>query len=75
MPRVTPFVTQNGLRRQGTQDIVVFSWQTTIYLDVRVEMEWTDTRAAKLGKLWGEGLSASQIADRLGGTTRNAVIG
>lgn len=42
---------------------------------MRVEMEWTDTRAAKLGKLWGEGLSASQIADRLGGTTRNAVIG
>ena len=38
-------------------------------------MEWTDTRAEKLQILWGEGLSASQIADRLGGTARNAVIG
>jgi GcrA cell cycle regulator len=28
-----------------------------------------------LKKLWGEGLSASQIAGRLGGVTRNAVIG
>lgn len=38
-------------------------------------MSWTDDRVELLKKLWSEGLSASQIAGRLGGVTRNAVIG
>ncbi|WP_152048033.1 GcrA family cell cycle regulator [Aureimonas psammosilenae] len=38
-------------------------------------MSWTDERVELLAKLWGEGLSASQIASQLGGVTRNAVIG
>ena len=39
-------------------------------------MSWTDDRVELLKKLWTEGLSASQIAGRLGaGVTRNAVIG
>jgi GcrA cell cycle regulator len=38
-------------------------------------MAWTDDRVELLTKLWAEGLSASQIANRLGGVTRNAVIG
>lgn len=38
-------------------------------------MAWTDERVELLKKLWGEGLSASQIASRLGSVTRNAVIG
>ncbi|PIR86534.1 GcrA cell cycle regulator, partial [Candidatus Kaiserbacteria bacterium CG10_big_fil_rev_8_21_14_0_10_43_70] len=38
-------------------------------------MAWTDERADMLKKLWAEGLSASQIANRLGSVTRNAVIG
>jgi GcrA cell cycle regulator len=38
-------------------------------------MSWTDERVEMLKKLWGEGLSASQIAGRLGGVSRNAVIG
>jgi GcrA cell cycle regulator len=38
-------------------------------------MAWTDERVDLLKKLWAEGLSASQIAGRLGGVTRNAVIG
>src|SRR5512134_1496608 len=38
-------------------------------------MAWTDERVELLKKLWAEGLSASQIASRLGGVTRNAVIG
>lgn len=38
-------------------------------------MAWTDERVEILKKLWAEGLSASQIANRLGGVTRNAVIG
>jgi len=38
-------------------------------------MAWNDERVELLRKLWAEGLSASQIAGRLGGVTRNAVIG
>lgn len=38
-------------------------------------MSWTDDRVETLKKMWGEGLSASQIAKELGGVTRNAVIG
>lgn len=36
---------------------------------------WSEPRVADLRKHWAEGLSASQIAKELGGTTRNAVIG
>ena len=38
-------------------------------------MAWTDERVEQLKKLWAEGLSASQIAGKMGGVTRNAVIG
>ena len=38
-------------------------------------MAWTEERIELLRTLWTEGLSASQIADRLGEVTRNAVIG
>ena len=37
-------------------------------------MEWTEARVDQLKNLWEEGLSASQIANRLGDVTRNAVI-
>ncbi|WP_143957866.1 GcrA family cell cycle regulator [Rhodoligotrophos appendicifer] len=36
---------------------------------------WTDERVDLLKQLWNEGLSASQIANKLGEVTRNAVIG
>lgn len=36
---------------------------------------WNDAREAKLKELWREGLSASQCAARLGGVTRNGIIG
>ncbi|MTW28635.1 hypothetical protein GM527_14145, partial [Streptococcus pneumoniae] len=36
---------------------------------------WTEERVEKLKKDWKAGLSCSQIAARLGGITRNAVIG
>lgn len=40
------------------------------------KLSWTEDRVDLLKKMWGEGLSASQIAARLGnGVTRNAVIG
>ena len=38
-------------------------------------MAWNDERVEQLKKFWADGLSASQIAGRLGGVTRNAVIG
>jgi GcrA cell cycle regulator len=38
-------------------------------------MGWTEERTELLKGLWAEGLSASQIAGRLGAVTRNAVIG
>jgi len=38
-------------------------------------MSWTPEREKKLRELWKKGLSASQIASMLEGTTRNAVIG
>ena len=38
-------------------------------------MAWTDDRVDLLKKYWAEGLSASQVAQRLGEVTRNAVIG
>ena len=36
---------------------------------------WDEAREAKLKELWEKGHTASQIAEILGGTTRNAVIG
>ena len=38
-------------------------------------MSWTPEKEQKLRQLWKEGHSGSQIAVKLGNTTRNAVIG
>ena len=38
-------------------------------------MSWTPERETKLKELWKKGLTASQIAESIGGVTRNAVIG
>lgn len=38
-------------------------------------MSWTDERIESLRNMWEKGLTASQIADELGGVSRNAVIG
>ena len=38
-------------------------------------MSWTDEKVEKLKGLWTKGHTASQIAEVLGNTTRNAVIG
>jgi len=38
-------------------------------------MSWTDERIEQLKALWSKGMTASQIADELGGVSRNAVIG
>ena len=36
---------------------------------------WTKTKVEKLSKLWGQGISARDIAEKLGNISRNAVIG
>ena len=38
-------------------------------------MSWTDEKVNKLKELWGKGKTASQIAEIIGGVSRNAVIG
>ena len=38
-------------------------------------MSWTEEKVNKLKELWGKGKTASQIAEILGGVSRNAVIG
>ncbi len=38
-------------------------------------MSWTEERIATLTKMWEGGATASQIAEELGGVSRNAVIG
>ena len=38
-------------------------------------MSWTEEKVNKLKELWGKGSTASQIAEVIGGLSRNAVIG
>ena len=38
-------------------------------------MSWTEDKVKKLRDLWGKGNTASQIAEIIGGVSRNAVIG
>ena len=38
-------------------------------------MSWTEEKVNKLRELWGKGNTASQIAEIIGGLSRNAVIG
>lgn len=38
-------------------------------------MSWTEERIDTLKKMWDSGLTATQIAEELGGVSRNAVIG
>ena len=38
-------------------------------------MSWNEDRVNKLKQLWGKGQTASQIAEIIGGVSRNAVIG
>ena len=38
-------------------------------------MSWTEEKVEKLKELWGSGSTASQIAEIIGGISRNAVIG
>ena len=38
-------------------------------------MSWNEVKVEKLKELWGKGSTASQIAEIIGGISRNAVIG
>ncbi len=45
------------------------------YTKCSTKMSWTEEKVNKLKELWGKGNTASQIAEILGGVSRNAVIG
>ena len=49
--------------------------QYIVDLIVFKNMSWTPEKEEKLKELWTKGYSGSQIANMLGNTTRNAVIG
>ena len=51
--------------------IVIYS-KDILYI---VIMSWTEDKVNKLKDLWGKGNTASQIAQIIGGVSRNAVIG
>jgi len=54
----------------------VITLQDETHPTINDKPSWTEDRVELLKKYWNEGLSASQIAGRLGyGVTRNAVIG
>ena len=38
-------------------------------------MSWTEERIERLKSMWADGATASEIAEKLGGVSRNAVIG
>jgi GcrA cell cycle regulator len=44
-------------------------------METGIRMSWTDERIEQLTKMWEGGSTASQIAEELGGVSRNAVIG
>ena len=44
-------------------------------LNIVYLMSWTEEKVNKLKELWGKGQTASQIAEIIGGVSRNAVIG
>mgnify|MGYP000011675665 FL=1 len=51
--------------------LVVIKFNYTKYSS----MSWTDEKVGILKELWGKGKTASQIAEVIGGMSRNAVIG
>ncbi len=54
------------------QHHVIFNITHTKYC---INMSWTEEKVNKLKELWGKDHTASQIAEIIGGVSRNAVIG
>ena len=54
------------------QHDVIIHFNNTKYC---IFMSWTEEKVNKLKELWGKGQTASQIAEIIGGVSRNAVIG
>ena len=50
-------------------------YKLNLTLNIVLIMSWTDEKVNKLTELWGKGNTASQIAEIIGGVSRNAVIG
>ncbi|MFL6804372.1 MAG: GcrA family cell cycle regulator [Xanthobacteraceae bacterium] len=61
-----------------TSDHVTIEWRAKLAAQGRersIACGWSDERVELLKTLWAAGLSCAQIAGRLGGVSRNAVIG
>ncbi len=50
-------------------------YKLKLTLNVVLIMSWTEEKVNKLKELWGKDQTASQIAEIIGGVSRNAVIG
>ena len=55
-------------------NISILCIKLVVTLNVEL-MSWTEEKVSKLKELWGKGNTASQIAEIIGGISRNAVIG
>jgi GcrA cell cycle regulator len=73
--RFTRLVELGALEPSGDALFADIPSQTYHVSSARDGSGWTDERVAALKRLWAEGQSASQIAARIGGVSRNAVIG
>jgi GcrA cell cycle regulator len=55
--------------------MVIFTSKVEQKMSLKEAFGWSEDRVSVLKHLWGEGLSATKIANRIGGVSRNAVIG
>jgi GcrA cell cycle regulator len=64
----------NDLRATDAQP-VAYGSRMPMQIATPKKLPWTDERIELLKVLWADGMSASQMAARLGGISRNAVLG
>src|SRR3546814_18662529 len=74
-PIASPILPQAGPSRHRSERIAMRTIWPAAWNDEEIWMSWTDERIEQLRNMWEKGLTASQIADELGGVNRNAVIG
>ena len=65
----------NCLFNQTIYQYIVFLKTNNTLCGKIIMSLWTEERVKKLRELWGKGNTASQIAEIIGGISRNAVIG
>jgi len=55
--------------------VTLYCYKNNVTYNIWYYMSWTEEKVEKLKELWGKGNTASQIAEIIGGISRNAVIG